>query len=241
MADGFERSQTPVQLSLGVSLRDDATFANFYIAEGNELALHALREFSAGDGEGNLVLWGSRGAGLTHLLQACCHRAFERQINVQYLPLRDLIGYAPEDVCEGLDKVSLVCLDGIDQICGNRQWELALFHLFNRLRDAGNRLLIASHTSPPSLPLLLPDLKSRPLGGVVYHLRALADPEKAVALQLRAKGRGMEMSDEVAKFILSRAPRDTNDLFHLLDHLDDASLQQQRKLTIPFVKEVLAY
>ena len=62
-----------------------------------------------------------------------------------------------------------------------------------------------------------------------------------MALQLRAKGRGMEMSDEVAKFILSRAPRDTNDLFHLLDHLDDASLQQQRKLTIPFVKDVLSF
>jgi DnaA family protein len=239
MADGFERSQTPVQLSLGVSLRDDATFANFYIAEGNEQAVHALREFGAGDGEGNLVLWGSRGAGLTHLLQACCHQAFEKKINVQYLPLRDLVGYAPEDVCEGLDKMSLVCLDDIDQICGNRQWELALFHLFNRLRDAGHRLLVASHTSPPSLPLLLPDLKSRLLGGVVYHLRALNDSEKALALQLRAKGRGMEMSDEVARFILSRGPRDTNDLFHLLDHLDDASLQLQRKLTIPFVKEVL--
>ncbi len=241
MADGFEGSQTPVQLSLGVSLRDDATFANFYIAEGNEQALHALQEFSAGGGEGNLVLWGSRGAGLTHLLQACCHQAFGCDLNVQYLPLRDLVGYAPEDVCDGLDKVSLVCLDGVDQICGHRQWELALFHLFNRLRDVGNRLLIASHTSPPSLPLLLPDLKSRLLGGVVYHLRALNDPEKALALRLRAKGRGMEMSDDVAKFILSRAPRDTNDLFHLLDHLDDASLQQQRKLTIPFVKEVLGF
>jgi DnaA regulatory inactivator Hda len=238
--DGKGR-QTPVQLSLGVSLRDDATFANFYIAEGNELALHALREFCRDQGERNLLLWGSRGAGLTHLLQACCHEAYEDGQSVQYLPLRDLVGYAPDDVCEGLEKVAMVCLDGIDQICGHRQWEQALFHLYNRLRDAGHRLLVASHTSPPSLPLLLPDLKSRLLGGTVYHLRALNDQEKAIALQLRAKGRGMEMSDEVAKFILSRAPRDTNDLFHLLDHLDDASLQQQRKLTIPFVKEVLSF
>jgi DnaA family protein len=239
--DGIDGKQTPIQLSLGVSLRDDATFANFYVAEGNELAVHALREFCADRGERNLLVWGSRGAGLTHLLQACCHHAFEQHQSVQYLPLRDLVGYAPEDVCEGLEKVGLVCLDGIDQICGHRQWEQALFHLCNRLRDAGQRLLIASHTSPPSLPLLLPDLKSRLLGGVVYHLRALNDQEKAVALQLRARSRGMEMSDEVARFILSRAPRDTNDLFNLLDHLDDASLQQQRKLTIPFIKEVLGF
>ena len=239
--DSIVTKPVPVQLSLGVSLKDEATFANFHVAPGNEQVVQALREFSENRGEQNLLLWGSRGVGLTHLLQACCHAAFERQIGVQYLPLRDLIGYAPEDVCEGLDKISLVCLDGIDRICGNRSWEQALFHLYNRLRDAGHRLLIASHTSPPSLPLLLPDIKSRFLGGVVYHLKALSDEEKATALRWRARGRGMEMPDEVAKFILSRAPRDTNDLFNLLDRLDDASLQQQRKLTIPFVKEVLSF
>lgn len=232
---------SPLQLSLGISLRDDATFGNFYVAEGNQQALHAVREFSADRGDGHLVLWGSRGAGLTHLLQACCHAASERRLNVQYLPLRELVGYAPEDVCDGLDKFSLVCLDSLDEIGGRRHWEQALFHLFNRLRDAGHRVLIASHTSPPALPLLLPDLKSRLLGGVVYQVRALNDQEKAAALQLRARGRGMEMPDEVARFILSRAPRDANDLFNLLNRLDDASLQWQRKLTIPFVKEVLSF
>lgn len=232
---------SPLQLSLGISLKDDATFGNFYAAEGNALAVHALREFSAGRGEGNLLLWSNRGAGLTHLLQACCHAAFEQNLSVQYLPLRELVGYAPEDVCEGLDKVSLVCLDSVDEICGRRHWEQALFHLYNRLRDAGHRLLLASHTSPAALPLVLPDLKSRWLGSVIYHIHELNDQEKAQALQLRAKGRGMEMPDEVARYILSRAPRDTNDLFNLLNRLDDASLQRQRKLTVPFVREVLGF
>lgn len=236
-----EFQSSPLQLSLGISLKDDATFGNFYVAEGNALALHALREFSSNRGEGNLLLWGNRGAGLTHLLQACCHAAFEQRISVQYLPLRDLVGYAPEEVCDGLDKLSLVCLDGVDQICGQKNWEQTLFHLYNRLRDAGHRLLIASHTSPSSLPMVLPDLKSRWLGSVIYHLHELNDHEKALALQLRAKGRGMELPDEVAKYILSRAPRDTNDLFNLLNRLDDASLQLQRKLTVPFVRGVLGF
>lgn len=236
-----EMLSSPLQLSLGISLRDDATFSNFYVAEGNAQALHALREFSGNRGEGNLLLWGNRGAGLTHLLQACCHAAFEQGISVQYLPLRELVGYTPEDVCDGLDKLSLVCLDDVDEICGRPNWEQALFHLFNRLRDAGHRLLMASHTSPSSLPLLLPDLKSRWLGSEIYHLHELNDQEKAIALRLRAKGRGMEMSDEVAKYILSRAPRDTNELFNLLNRLDEASLQLQRKLTVPFVRGVLGF
>lgn len=231
----------PMQLSLGVSLRDDATFSNFYAAGNhNRQVLAAMETVSGNAGEASLVIWGSRGAGLTHLLQACSHAASERGTSVQYLPLRDLVGYAPRDICEGLETLQLVCLDGIDEICGNRQWEQALFHLFNNLKDAGHHLIMASHTSPPSIPMLLPDLKSRVLGSVVYHLHALNDDDKKIALQRRAKARGLELSDEVAHFILARTPRDTNELFLLLNMLDEESLQQQRKLTIPFVKEVMS-
>jgi DnaA family protein len=235
-------SQSPVQLSLGVSLRDDATFSNFHAADANnQQVVAALEQASQGRGEQSLTLWGARGSGLTHLLQACSHAACEAGVSVQYLPLRELLGYAPSDICEGLEAMQLVCLDGIDEICGNRDWEQALFHLFNNLRDAGHRLVMASHTSPPAIPIRLPDLKSRILGTVVYHLHSLKDDDKCMALQIRAKARGMELPDDVARFILSRAPRDTNELFLLLNVLDDESLQQQRKLTIPFVKDVLRY
>ncbi len=233
---------SPVQLSLGVSLRDDATFSNFYAADDNNREILAAVEAVSHQACNNsLVIWGGRGAGVTHLLQACSRVASEAGIAVQYLPLRELVGYAPTDICDGLETLQLVCLDGIDEICGNREWEQALFHLFNNLRDAGHCLLMASHTSPPSIPILLPDLKSRILGSVVYHLHNLKDEEKQTALQMRARARGLEMPDDVARFILSRAPRDTNELFSMLNELDDESLQQQRKLTIPFVKDVLGF
>lgn len=233
-------NSAPVQLSLGVSLKDDATFSNYYQnTQANAQALEALLRASEGEGEHNLAIWGSRGCGLTHLLQAVCHGAYERGISVQYLPLRDMVGYAADDVCEGLEAVDILCLDGLDEICGNRQWELALFHLFNRLAQAQHRLIIASHTSIPSLPILLPDLKSRLLASVVYHIESLNDAGKEQALIVRAHARGFQMSQEVAHFILTRTVRDTNELFNLLNRLDDASLQHQRKLTIPFVKEVL--
>lgn len=230
-----------VQLSLGVSLRDDATFHNFYIGKGNDLVVHALQQFSRAEGEQNIMLWGRAGAGLTHLLQASCHAAHQQKLDIQYLPMGEMASFAPKPVCEGLDQFPLVCIDDIEQICGNGQWEQTVFHLFNRLRDAGHRLLIASHSSPAALPMLLPDLKSRLLGSVIYQLHALDDSEKACALQMRAKARGMDMPEEVSRFILSRAVRDSGQIFALLDLLDRASLQHQRKLTIPFVKEVLGF
>ena len=232
----------PVQLSLGVSLKDDATFANFFQnTQANEQALNALLAFSRLEGETTVIIWGNRGCGLTHLLQAVSHAAYEADSPVQYLPLRDLVGYAADDVCDGLEHFKLVCLDGLDEICGHKAWEQALFHLFNRLRDAGNHLLIASHTAISAIPIVLPDLKSRLLGSVIYHIESLNDAGKEQALICRAKARGLEMTPEVARFLLTRATRDTNELFNLLNRLDDASLQHQRKLTIPFVKEVLVF
>ena len=232
-------TDTPIQLSLGVSLRDDRTFKNFYSADGvNEQVICAIKRVAEGEKD-NLIIWGRRGSGLTHLLQAACHNASNNAISIQYLPLRELLGYAAEDVCDGLAMVNLVCVDGLDSICGNRQWERAMFNLFNDIRDAGNCLLFACHTSPPSLPILMPDLKSRLLSCTVYHVEKLSDEDKRIAMIKRAAARGMEMPEDVAKFILNRSSRDTSTLFELLDCLDDASLQKQRKLTIPFVKEVL--
>lgn len=231
-------STEPVQLSLSVSLLDDATFANFYSDTDNHLILKGLQQFAEGQGEQNLVIWGSAGVGLSHLLQACCHRALLHGFRMQYLPVAELLNHEPEQVFDGLDEVQLVCLDDVQAVAGHAVWERALFHLFNRLRERGHRLLMASHSSPAALPWQLPDLQSRVLGSLVYQVHPLSDEGKAVALQMRAQARGMDLSQEVARYILSRATRDTRQLFNLLNRLDEVSLQQQRKLTIPFIKSV---
>ena len=116
-----------------------------------------------------------------------------------------------------------------------------MFHLFNRLRDSGRRLLIAASQSPRELPVKLPDLKSRLTMALVFQMRGLSDEDKLRALQLRASRRGLHLTDEVGHFILTRGTRSMSALFELLERLDQASLQAQRKLTIPFLKETLGW
>jgi DnaA family protein len=70
-------------------------------------------------------------------------------------------------------------------------------------------------------------------------LQPLEEPEQIAALQLRAQLRGLELPDETAQFMLRRLPRDMAHLYDFLDQLDQASLIAQRRLTVPFVKEVL--
>ncbi|RYY02386.1 MAG: DnaA regulatory inactivator Hda [Gammaproteobacteria bacterium] len=231
----------PQQLSLGVSLNDDATFENFYASADthNAQILSALRLQIETANEPFIFLWGATGSGLTHLLQAACHHAQTLEKSFQYFPLHDLAGYAPDELFVGLEDLDLVVLDALEEIINRPEWEFALFSLFNRLRDAGKLLLVAAVQGPQELPVNLPDLKSRLQWGAVFHVHTLDDSQKQAALQFRARARGLELNDEVAAYIIQRLPRDMNELFWQLNRLDHASLAEQRKLTIPFVKKIL--
>lgn len=224
--------QNHPQLPLRIGLRDSATFANFHPGS-NAAVTHTLQQ-----GEEPFVyLWGASGSGKSHLLQALCHAATESGAVAIYLPL-DGEGVAPA-MLEGLELMSLVCLDNLDAVAGDGMWEQALFHLYNRLRESGNRLIVAARSAPGALGIALPDLVSRLGWGPVFQLQVLSDGEKAAALQQRAANRGMQMPAEVAAYLMSRSARDMHALFALLERLDELSLAAQRKLTIPFVRELI--
>lgn len=232
----------PVQLPLGIRLRDDATFANYYPG-ANALALGSVERLcspQAGWTDELIYLWGRPGVGRSHLLQAACLRMEERGERAVYLPLGEVADYPPE-ILDNLEQSELVCLDELEAVVGDAAWEAALFHLFNRLRDGGRRLLLAASQAPRELGVQLPDLQSRLSLALVFQLQALSDEDKLRALQLRASRRGLNLPDDVGRFILSRGERSMSALFELLDRLDQASLQAQRKLTIPFLKQTLGW
>jgi DnaA family protein len=185
-----------------------------------------------------LYLWGANGTGKSHLLQAACKEAAKHKRQAIYISLSSNEGLSPR-VLDGLDVLDLVCLDDVDHIAGREDWELVLFHLFNRLREAGVPLVLAGRVGPASLDIQLPDLGSRLRGALVFHLEPLGDLDKQRALEIRAKARGFELPTEVSAYLLCRMPRDMTALCALLDQLDQASLAMQRRLTIPFVRGLL--
>lgn len=230
-------SKVLTQLPLGLSLKDDAAFDNFYPGKNIEI-IEALKKTANRQGEKIIYLCGSRGQGLSHLLQACCHEAARHKISAVYLPLGELMRQSPE-MLRGLEAIPLICVDDLQCIAQSPEWEEAVFHLFNRVYDVGGSIVFAGNDLPKSLALALPDLVSRLSWGVVYQLHPLTDAEKITVLIRRAQGRGITLSEEVGKYILSHCPRHMTTLFAALDALDKASLAAQRRLTIPFVKEVL--
>ncbi|MBY5941076.1 DnaA regulatory inactivator Hda [Halomonas sp. DP5N14-9] len=230
-------SRAPAQLPLGVGLRDDATFDNYHPG-ANATLVECLSHQFDDNGEPFLYLWGGDGVGRSHLLQAACHQASARDLRTLYLPLEEL-GHFPPLMLEDVERLDLVAIDDLDRVVGRKRWEEALFHAFNRLRDSGKRLLIAADRPPRLLDIKLADLASRLTWGMTFHLRQLSDEDRMQALKLRAHLRGMELPDEVARYILHRGARELSELFRSLEVLDNASLSAQRKLTIPFVKKAL--
>ncbi len=230
---------TLAQLSLPLYFPDDETFASFYPGENPSL-LAAIQSAINQAHASYIYFWSRSGGGRSHLLHAACAELSQRGDAVGYVPLDKRAWFVPE-VLEGMEELALVCIDNIQCIAGDRYWEMSVFNLYNRIVETGRtRLLITGDSTPRQLNLQLPDLASRLDWGQIYKLQPLSDAGKLQALQLRARLRGFELPEDLGRFLLKRLDREMRTLFTVLNRLDEASITAQRKLTIPFVKEILA-
>ncbi|MDF1756792.1 MAG: DnaA regulatory inactivator Hda [Legionellaceae bacterium] len=234
----FEAGKVTTQLPLAINLNDEATFTGF-CWNGNENLQKQLLTTLSGTSHKLFYLWGENGCGKSHLLQACCQYTSSQNQSAIYFPLKLLKEYGHQ-ILDGIDSHDLICLDDLDSIAGDKQWEEAIFHLYNRIRDQGEATLImASQVSPSQTPVKLPDLKSRLIWGLVWQVQELNDNDKVCALQLLATKRGFAIPESVCHYLINRCARNMHDLHDLLNKLDEASLIAQRKITIPFVKSIL--
>jgi DnaA-homolog protein len=226
------------QLPLAMRLRERAVFESF-VPGPNLEAVESLRAFAAGTATGVAWLSGAAGTGKSHLLQAACALAAHRGLTAAYLPLRQLLPLGPEALT-GWQQARLVAIDEIEAVAGHLLWEQGLFTLYRESQERGAALVAAANEPPARLPFALPDLGSRFAAATLLPLRPLGEAEQREALRLRAHARGLDLPEETAVYLQRRFPRDLPTLYQLLDTIDDAALQAQRRLTVPFIRSVLS-
>jgi DnaA family protein len=181
---------------------------------------------------------GPLGSGRTHLLIAACQAAIDVGRTAQYLPLAGLRGSRAEAI-RGMAGSDVLAIDDIDSVAGEADAEHALFDTFNRYRAEGATLLFSALGAPLSLDIALPDLRSR-LGSLTQALlKPLGDLERRVVLREQAGARGIELDDVVLDWLFAHHARDLGTLLDLLDTLDRASLAAQRRVTVPFLRNLL--
>lgn len=227
------------QLTLAVQLHDDETFESYHGAT-NERVSKELKQFidrQLGDVP-SYYLFGGRSVGKSHVLNAAATYANNQGLTSLCMSLSEVTSLSI-DVLEGLEQIDVICLDDVDHIAGDVQWQQAVFDLYNRVVEQGKVIILSGNEIASELKVTLPDLVSRLTWGISQQLKPLTDEEKMNALKLRAAERGMTFQHESIAFLFNRYSRDMSALIDCLDTLDTLSIQNQRKITIPFIKEAL--
>jgi DnaA-homolog protein len=132
---------------------------------------------------------------------------------------------------------SLVLADDVEALDASAQQ--ALFVAINQARDGGPGVLAAG-AKPPAQLALREDLRTRLAWGLVYQLAPLGDEDKARHLKSVAAERGLQLSDDIVAYLLTRLPRDMTSLRSVMEVLDRYSLMRKHPLTLPLVREALA-
>jgi DnaA family protein len=229
-------SAATAQLGLPLRPPDPGDFGSF-VAGDNNAVITALRHWTRHADAGNLLLHGEAGSGKSHLLHAACRAAREAGAAVAFVAL-DMPALHPE-MLDGLEDRDAVVVDAVQAIAGRREWEVALFNLYNALQAAGGRLLFAARAPAPALGLGLPDLTSRLSACATYALRPLDDGGRGRLLHNAAAARGMRLDEATLAYILKYSARDTAALLRLLDELDRTSLARRRAPNRRLVGELL--
>ncbi|SHH53032.1 regulatory inactivation of DnaA Hda protein [Massilia sp. CF038] len=215
------------QLVLDLGAEQAHSLDNFAVGGQNAELAHLMHQFAERSSREHFAyLWGESAAGKTHLLHGLAATPGARYIGPDASDAE--FTYAPE--------VSLYLLDDCDRLSAARQ--IDAFALFNQIREHG-AYMVSTGPVPPAVLPVREDLRTRMGWGLIYQIHGLSDEEKIAALTNAAEARGLTLSASVLPYLLSHFKRDMRSLSTMLDALDQYSLETQRPVTLPLLRDLL--
>ncbi len=217
------------QLLLDIRPEEAPSLDNYVVGDNAELMarLAGLADPRVFD---QIFLWGPPGSGRSHLLRGALAKAQVRArpvIMIDGAMLGEELAPAPG---------SLLIVDNVEALSESAQ--ITLFRTFNAARLVGLALLLAGQ-SPPLRLKLREDLRTRIGATLVYEVKPLSESDMADVLKRHANARGMRIDNTLIEYLLRHGRRDLPSLLRVLDTLDRVSLEQQRVLTLPLLRDVL--
>jgi DnaA regulatory inactivator Hda len=210
----------PQQLPLDLQYRPALGMADFVLAPGNQDAVAWIDRWPDWPSHA-LAIHGPKGSGKTHLAHV-----WQARTDAVFLD---------HSTASDAALPAAIVLDS------PQDWpEAALLHLYNRLREAGGHLLIASEAPPARWAVSLPDLASR-LASVPAV--ALAAPDDGLLVAVMAKqfaDRGLEVNEDVLRYVASRVERSFAVAAEMVARIDHAALAQQRRVTLALARECVS-
>ena len=225
----------PKQLTFPWNKVNKSSLEGFYTSQENSHLLSLLKDSDFLD---DLFIYGTKESGKTFLLQAMCNSYSSMSKSSLYIPLKKVMNYGIE-IFESLENIDLICIDGIEEVISKIEWEKAIFNLMNKALISESRLILTSSKDLKSLNFLLPDLESRIRKIQSYELYPINDEDIFDALKYISKLTSINLGDKEARYLVTYSQRNISNLVHILESLDQLSMEMKRKITIPLIKEVI--
>ena len=225
----------PKQLTFPWNNVNKSSLEGFFTSRENSHLLSLLKDSDFLD---DLFIYGTKESGKTFLLQAMCNSYSFVDKSSLYIPLKKVMNYGIE-IFDSLENIDLICVDGIEEVISKIEWEKAIFNLINKALISESRLIFTSSKDLKSLNFLLPDLESRIRKIQSYELYPINDKDIFDALKYISKLTSINLGDKEAKYLVTYSQRNISNLVHILESLDQLSMEMKRKITIPLIKEVI--
>ena len=231
---------TPKQLHLDIQLDESIKLSKFINCETTKFLIKNLENFLLDNSLTNFIfIWGNKGVGKSYLLRAVNQEFFEKKKTTAFLSFSNLSLYSPS-VFDGLETLDTIFIDDIHLFPKSKEWEEAFFNFINCCINAQTKLLISSEKIVKRMSLQLPDLESRLLAFTAIEVPEIQERHKITALLQAADRKGIRLGKKELAYILNHTSRSLSDLLKLLSDLDRFSLEKQRKLSIPLIKEMIS-
>ena len=223
----------PKQLTFPWIKQNIASFDDFYFDPENfGLKKNLLEE------DDDLFLYGIKKSGKSFLLQSVCNFYDSKNKSSLYVPISDVKKYGISFM-DSLDNLDVICIDDIDLINSNKEWEIAIFNLINDCLISKCRLIFSSSLNPSSIKFDLKDLISRIKKIDHVELFPVSEDKLNDALIFICNLRSINLGEKEINYLVTYSKRNISDLINIINKLDKTSMQLKRKITIPLIKEVI--
>ena len=224
----------PKQLTFPWEKNFKSSLEGFYCDPNNKKLFEELINFDGDD----VFIYGAKNIGKTYLLQAICNYYSSDSRSSLYIPLIDVKSYDTA-IIDNVSSLDLVCVDDLDQIANNSEWEVALFNLINSSLNTECRLIFSANFQHKTLQFDLPDLESRIKKLNSFEMTPVQDIYLKEALLYISEFRSINLGEKEIKYLLGYTKRNLSDLVSIIERLDSLSMELKRKITIPLIKDYL--
>ena len=222
----------PKQLTFPWSKSNKSSFDNFFFDPINNEIKNLLKQ------ESDLFIYGINQCGKSYLLQSVCNFYSKLNKSALYVPVLDVKKYGKEFI-DSIENFDVICIDDIESIANEREWELAIFNLINNCLISECRLIFSSCKNPSSIEFSMEDLSSRIKKIDHIELFPVNDNKLYDAIKFIADSRSISLGEREINYLITYCKRNMSDLLKKIDDLDKLSMQLKRRITVPLIKEII--